>query len=748
MFGHVAQMPQLLRHAGLDHAVVWRGVPSQIDRNAFWWEAPDGSRVRAEYLPEGYGNGAHLPDTPQDLLDQIHQYEADHADLLRGPILWMNGTDHLPPQPELGRLVSEANQAQDTYHLEVTSLAAYLATSPRADLPSWSGELRSGARANLLMGVASNRVDVKQAAAAAERELERRAEPLTALFGPADAWPTGLLDEAWRLLIQNAAHDSVCACSADEVGDAVLHRYREARTIGEGLAARARRELGAAVPTPGAVVVNPAARTRPGLVELRLGGVGDEEGLQLVSQRPTEMTISVTRTEARQRVQRLLDREGGFHAADVEVDADGALLVTLHRDSARPDRVGSADVLRRIRATGDDLPTAPARIRLTRPPVRRVLARVEDVPGFGWQRWEPTRPTVEPVRAEGRILDNGLVRVAVDGETGSFSYNEVRGLGRLVDGGDIGDTYNHNPPIHDVVVDRPDDVEATVLESGPLRARVAVDALYRWPERVDGDRRVDPRPVAVRTILELRAGEKLVRVTVNVDNPCRDHRLRAHFPLPQPARASHAESAFAVVERGLEAEGGPTERALPTFPARRFVQAGGLTVVHEGLLEYELVDRDEAGARTLALTLLRATGMLSRGPMPYRPLPAGPLTPVDGPQLLGPLLLRYAVHVGAADPFALADDAFLPLEVVEAPGGGGGTDRGQALAVSGAEVSAVRREGGVLTLRVFNPRATATTVELPRRRGWLVDLRGRPLTPFEESFALGPHGIATAALDP
>ena len=31
MFGHVAQMPQLLRLAGIEHAVVWRGVPAAID---------------------------------------------------------------------------------------------------------------------------------------------------------------------------------------------------------------------------------------------------------------------------------------------------------------------------------------------------------------------------------------------------------------------------------------------------------------------------------------------------------------------------------------------------------------------------------------------------------------------------------------------------------------------------------------------------------------------------------------------
>ena len=44
MFGHVAQMPQILRQAGLEHAVVWRGVPAAITQTAFWWEAPDGSR--------------------------------------------------------------------------------------------------------------------------------------------------------------------------------------------------------------------------------------------------------------------------------------------------------------------------------------------------------------------------------------------------------------------------------------------------------------------------------------------------------------------------------------------------------------------------------------------------------------------------------------------------------------------------------------------------------------------------------
>ncbi len=181
MFGHVAQMPQLLRLVGFEHAVVWRGVPAAIDRTAFWWDAPDGSRVRAEYLYGSYSNGRDLPKEATALVARARGYEAElgPARLPGGGMLLMNGTDHQLPQPWLGQVVADANAAQDEYRFSVTSLPEYLAGQPSPDdLAVWSTELRSGARANVLMGVASNRVDVHQVCAAAERALERRAEPL------------------------------------------------------------------------------------------------------------------------------------------------------------------------------------------------------------------------------------------------------------------------------------------------------------------------------------------------------------------------------------------------------------------------------------------------------------------------------------------------------------------------------------------------------------------------------------------
>ena len=133
--------------------------------------------------------------------------------------------------------------------------------------------------------------------------------------------------------------------------------------------------------------------------------------------------------------------------------------------------------------------------------------------------------------------------------------------------------------------------------------------------------------------------------------------------------------------------------------------------------------------------------------MSYRPFPAGPLTAIDGPQCVGPVAVEYAVHVGDADPYALADEVLLPLEVVGSFGGGTRPGAGSALEVRGAEVSAVRRQAGVLEVRVFNPTPSPTVVEFPDRSGWTVDLRGRPLDQFDGSFALRAQAIATVRLD-
>ncbi|MGK2957040.1 MAG: glycoside hydrolase family 38 C-terminal domain-containing protein [Acidimicrobiales bacterium] len=760
MFGHVGQMPQLLRLAGLEHAVVWRGVPAAMTGTAFWWEAPDGSRVRAEYLPQGYGNGAATPRESEALVRRLNAYETEQGDRLTPdePILWMNGTDHQMPQAWLGRVVDEINSENGHFELDVTGLADYLAGASTNALGTITGEMRSGARANLLMGVGSNRVDVKVAAARAERELERRAEPLCALFPPAWWWPQALFDTAWLEMIRNSAHDSICACSHDEVCEAVIARYAEARQIAEGLGDTAVKILGATLAKSGPVVVNPSARSRSGLVEVVIPGVEPISDTQLLSERlASALDTTVLGRDLSAVLGQIRSQQFGpdTYIIDVEVKhRDEAVTVTFHADAELRENLLVDEVKRELYALGGARPDTPFHIRVIQQPSRRLLARVTDVPGYGWQAWEPTALDVTPVTAtaSGRGLTNGLVTLEVDANEGSFSLNGIPGFDRLVDDGDHGDTYNYSPPDDDQVIERPERVSVELVESGPLRGQLKVVRTYKWPERIDDETRsrVGNKMADVTTLLELRAGEGLVRITTRFNNTARDHRLRSWFPLPERARSSKAECAFAIVERPTSAEGGPTEVALPTYPSRRFVRAGGLTVLHEGLLEYELVDLDEPGgsARELALTLLRATGMLSRVEMTYRPLPAGPPLPLEGAQVQGHHTLRYCIAAEPdANPWTLVDDAFLPLEVTNAAALGTVPDRGSALTVSGAEVSSLTRRMGEVELRVFNPTAEATTVTIEGRSGKLVNLRDTTLATFETSFPLGPWEIATARLN-
>ncbi|HEX3839351.1 MAG TPA: glycoside hydrolase family 38 C-terminal domain-containing protein [Acidimicrobiales bacterium] len=765
MFGHIAQMPQILASAGLRHAVVWRGVPSAVDTSAFVWEAPDNSRVRAEYLVAGYGNGAALPDDAKALIRRLRSHLDEIGSFLapESPLLFMNGTDHQRPQPWLGRVVAEANEMQGEFELGISSLPEYLSGLSTDGLPEWRGELRSGYRSNLLMGVGSNRVDVKQAAARSERSLERLAEPLSALYLDGVAWPAPFLDVAWKLMVRNAAHDSICACSVDEVVDAVLHRYAEARQIGEGLTSEAVTALGVSLSHPGTTLVNPAARDRSGMVELVVPALGEPgPDIQVISQRaglPGTITLNGTS---------VVSMLGMIQGARIDEDTyvtevgltedDTGLDITLTIGSHPPEGVPIEEIKRELFTKLTAHPDTEVRVTIDQPAMRRILGRQENVPGFGWAKFEAAELS-HPVSVDGdpetgATLSNGLITVEVNPVDGTFSLNGIAGYGRLVDDGDHGDTYNYSPPAHDRRVEVPESVVVAIGDRGPVRGTVVVRSTYNWPERVDNDSRtrVGSRPTEVTTTLELRAEETVVRVHTSFDNASRDHRLRAHFPLREPAATSRAECAFTVVTRGLTAEGRDEEFGTPTFPSRRFVSAGGLTVIHEGLLEYELVDVDDVAgagpkASALALTLLRSTGMLSRFGMITRPLPAGPMTPIEGPQMIGPVEAHYALSVDGADPYQLADDVLLPLLPVGSFGGGTRPASGSPLTLRGAEVSSVRREAGSLEIRVFNPGDVPTVVEVESRSGWLVDLRGRPLEPFDGRFELRPHGIATLRLD-
>ena len=434
MFGHIAQMPQILRLAGFRDAVVWRGVPSEVTKNAFVWEAPDGSAVRAEYLPVGYGNGAALPDDAKALVTRTADHVQEVGDFLIGDLLCMNGSDHLMPQPWLGRVVAEANGLQDDFLFEVTSLQDYLQGTTTDGLVVVRGELRSGFRANMLMGVTSNRVDVKRLGALAERELERRAEPLAALFQPAEAYPARQLELAWREMVRNSAHDSICACSVDDVVDAVLHRYAEARAIGAGLADRAVKDFARSLAEPGPSVLNPSPRARAGVVELVVPAEGPAPAnVQVLSERtglPGSMVLdaNTVRTVLGMLQGPKISDDAWVQDIRIEEHEEG-IDVTLSIGTEEKPNVPIAEAKQDLYTKLGARPDAVVRVAMDQPSTRRIVARTSEVPGYGWASFEAAALAhpVEVSEAGGSVvLANGLVRVEVDARHGNLRARRRR----------------------------------------------------------------------------------------------------------------------------------------------------------------------------------------------------------------------------------------------------------------------------------------------------------------------------------
>ncbi|MFH0176527.1 alpha-mannosidase [Streptomyces cacaoi] len=785
MFGHIAQMPQILARAGIEHAALWRGVPGSVDGHAFRWRAPDGSEVRTEFLFDGYDNGLDVLLVPDQVGRALGEYAEMTAERWGGdPLLAMAGTDHNAPDPHLADWLRRASG--EGRAITMATLDEYLRGHVRDEASAVvTGELRSHVRGNILPGVLSVRLGLKQRMAVAERTIDH-AERMNALWSRRDDTP--FLALAWHKIIESTAHDSVVGSGTDETCDQVAARLAEAAQTARAVRDAALAEAAALVPSDGHLVANPLPFDRIALVEVdvaapnegtalvAIGPDGSTHPVQLVSEAPTVLGDERMDASQLERVLRRIHRRELFgRLIDRYELTPGALVFHL----AEVPTGGPFDLLNLRRGVAAAAAAHPGEWRVLTLEEARATALVPvRVPASGLAGFRveesghaaATAPSSPPATATDRTLANGLVEVTVaddgtldlTGPDGTVLY----GVGRLVDGGDRGDSYNYAPPAQDVLVSEPTEITVDLLETGPLRSRLRVTRVYTWPAALSDDRDVRAErtvPTPVETLVEVRAGEPFVRVSTSFLNRSADHRLRFHVPLPEPVTTSAAAGQFAVTERGLTAEGGWGEYPLPTFPAATFVSAGAATVLLDHSTEYELV----GDGSELAVTLLRAIGSISVNLHPLRDEPAASEIPVPGAQDLGMRIEnRFAVVPSAtgwqgAHAVALAEEFRNDVLVTRGTAAGGTPlpPDTAGLRVDGEDVlvSAVRRvtddeRGPGTEVRLAAMRDTASTVRVTGTftEATTVDLLGRPLsrTPVADdlTLALGPWEIRTVVL--
>ncbi|MDK2972911.1 MAG: hypothetical protein PWP23_2666 [Candidatus Sumerlaeota bacterium] len=769
LFGHLSQLPRLLAGFGIDNAFVWRGHHLPRERHLLW-QGADGTELVCYHFPPrgycGYARAVRVGPTPHGTptheeqraaLEDYLDAEAD-ASVLE-PLLIFDGGDHQEWDAGHYAVIAGAMRERggkwQLSHGSLDEYAALMRDARHLITTRHAGEMRETLHepgtAQLIPGVLSSRVPLKQANAECETLLCHWAEPLAlrATQQLGTEYPDGFLRLAWKTLIENHPHDSICGCSIDQVHEDMLYRFSQCRRIASRIAEESASLIAAriegAVPANGARIVlfNPLPHQFRGTTEIDLDV-------------PPDYPV--------------------FREAGCDEPLPAFILNGPSGETIPYQRLGQAmnRIRHRLRPTKSGEIHHVHRVRVSIP---------VELPPLGWSTLTmqpappnvPTRCSVPGTLLDGpATLDNGIlsVRAMRDGTLQVFdqrSGEEYSGLMTVEDRADIGDGWFHGVAVNDAPeTPAAANVAIACIESGPFVSALRIRRKCPVARAFDFERmqRCEERAVlTIDTVVRLRPGSDIVECETRIDNTALDHRLRLLFPTGAKRSSFLTDSAFDVVERpvALPADNHKrAELAVETHPMRSWCALSddqrGLAILATGLHECAVPDLPE---RPLALTLFRSTRRtyLTDGE--------------PGGQLTGALVFRYALKFfrGAPNRAALCREAQRLAAGVRTAQlraadqrihGGPGALPGQGFGfelTGPAVLTSLRRVRGGVEARFFNPQSGSGNVRL----GWkhtgmkfaaahLVEFDGRlvgkPLA-IERSSAtvrLGPKQIATLRL--
>ncbi len=458
-----------------------------------------------------------------------------------------------------------------------------------------------------LANTSSSRIYLKQAFQENSNLLEQVVEPLTIITGGHNH--KDQLTYAWKVLLQNAPHDSICGCSIDEVHREMEVRFAKVNQVGNFVKTNLLNEWKGKLATQNAqsdhlfTVVNTALHEKVDTVSV----VVDVVTCDFKELHPTEgykKMAAVTLPDYH-----VEDLDGHVLEAKIE-DLGASFGYTLPKDKFRQPYIA-----RQVRVT------IPVHL------VALSWASFQLVEGEGEGR--------DGIYQNG-VIDTPFVTVSVDegitvyDKTTNEAYEDFI---QFEDRGDIGNEYIYFQP------KGTDPIYAElkgydVLENNARYAKVLLKHDLTIP--VSADEKLDAEQRGIIEFMKRGAGrsEELTTIpletemTIFVDNPqirfktrftntAKDHRIRLLVKTHNTRSSNDSESIYEVVTR-------PNQPAAswenPENPQHQqafvslYDDEKAVTVANKGLHEYEILGDD-----TIAVTIIRASGEL--GDWGYFPTP-------------------------------------------------------------------------------------------------------------------------------
>jgi len=568
-FGYNWQLPQIYKKSGIDYFVTqkmtWNDT-NPLPLKLFWWQSPDGSRVLT-YFPHDYVNEIDPVRIAADIDVSrkrnpgaplmMHLYGiGDHGGgptrtMLDSGIHWTDPR-RVIPQMKFGtaqNFFSSIETQLDTEHAPVwnykvlASGGGSLPVPPagKLSLPVWNDELYF----EYHRGVMTTQANHKRNMRASEEQLLNAEKYSSLAWLSGTPYPQTRLTEAWQKALFNQFHDLAAGSGIGVLYKDSQRDFDVVRWTTEEATAKALGSISAQVKTNSAsgtpvMVLNPLGWARTDLATF---------DVQLPA--PAKAGLSVLDSQGQPLAFQILSKNAATHSY-------------------------------------------------------HLLAEVRNAPSLGYEVLHVVAggtPAPTDLHAEGLTLENSLLRVTLDGQSGCIKslYDKQSKFESIAAGG-CGNqlqTFQDTPKDYDAwnidagfdhevtALDKADSVE--LVEKGPLRATIRIARTWQNSKFVQD--------------ISLYAGLGRVDIANNIDWHETHVLLKAAFPLAASSPQATYEIPFGSIERPTT-RNNSWEAAKFEVPALRWADVGdglhGFSLINESKYGYDAKDN------VLRLSLLRS----------------------------------------------------------------------------------------------------------------------------------------------
>lgn len=616
-FGQSGNMPQIYKEFGIDDTLFWRGVSDDmVNHTDYNWRGDDGSVVFTTQIPFGYYIGGNIPEDPKQSEEfwQKECFEKAGGRSATKHIYFPNGFDQAPIRTNLPEIIKERNEKDPENEYVISCIEDYIkdVKSENPELEEVSGELVIAKHMRIHKSIFSSRSDLKVMNTQIQNYVTNVMEPLLTLsYNLGNDYPHEAVGEIWKLLFENAAHDSIGSCISDTANEDVYVRYKQARDIAVNLVELHSRLIATSVKNDAEMtftLINTLPQKRNDTVVVKTyipGGnfaILDEKGNK----------VDYTVIESRDLT-------------------DYVLSQTIKLDPSRKFYVPS----KVLEAT--------------------IAIKTNDVPAFGYVQYTlDTKGNSAKNLEKKNTLENEFYAINVE-EDGSLTITDkennvtYKNQGVLVENGDDGDSFNYSPPRKDLEVFSNKSECSVEVSGSDIYDQAVIKFNMVVPkdleERAEGKVSVN---LPITMTVALRKDSKVIDFNVHVDNKGLSHRLCVLFDSQIVSSFNYADEQFGSIKRPnyyekemklymasaenkTEKKAGVQELAnwandqstwqeppISIEPTQSYVSLTdgkqGIAVIPQGVREYEVLDD-----HMIRLTLFRTYGFMGKENLIYRP---------------------------------------------------------------------------------------------------------------------------------